>query len=459
VSQVSAESTAALLAGRYQLIECVGSGGMATVYRAEDITLGRTVAIKVLQGTADGGSNRAARSETSVLASLSHPGLVTLFDAHLVPGEDDFLVMEYVDGPTLAERLREGPLSPVETARLGAELGEALHVVHGAGVVHRDVKPSNVLLCAPSAPGRTFRAKLADFGIAYLLGEARTTSPGMVVGTAAYLAPEQLRGAAPEPPADVYALGLVLLEALTGTRAFPGGSAAEVLAARHAGAVTIPGTVPADWAALIRRMTDVDPAARPSALDVALEASALATDARIPILPATLPLTEAPTTGEAATAPVTVEEARVAQAPRTERRRRAAILLPLAAVAAAALGVGVWATGTLESSPPAARIAGVPSLQKPAPAASDAPAPEQPAVVPPAPETVGNGNAGNGDGAKEQKDAANGAEEERKRAAEAAKQAEEAQKKAAEEERKQAEEAQKKAEEAPQPGEDDVAEE
>ncbi|MER7796240.1 protein kinase [Microbacterium sp. NPDC096154] len=270
------DATAALLDGRYRLIECVGAGGMSRVYRAEDVTLGRIVAVKMLHADVDGGSAERARGEVAVLASLSHPALVTLFDAHVVPGKPDYLVMEYVDGPTLGDVLREGPLAPGETAGLATELAEGLHAAHRAGIVHRDIKPSNVLLSPTDLPDRRFHAKLADFGIAYLLDGDRVTSPGMVVGTAAYIAPEQARGEAPTPAADIYALGLVLLEALTGASAFPKTTPVASLVARQTTAPVIPASVPPGWAGLLGRMTATDPAERPSAAAVAGETSALA---------------------------------------------------------------------------------------------------------------------------------------------------------------------------------------
>ncbi|HAQ59291.1 MAG TPA: serine/threonine protein kinase, partial [Microbacterium sp.] len=180
-----------VVAGRYRLDEFVGSGGMATVYRATDQRLGRTVAVKVfLQGAAGRGDEARRVSETRLLASLNHHALVTLHDAHLPEEGLAFLVMEYVDGGTLDARLRRGPLSPEDAAALGVELGEALHVVHSAGIIHRDVKPSNILLRAPLTPRGTVRPALADFGIAYLVDTTRLTTPRTAIGTAAYLAPE-----------------------------------------------------------------------------------------------------------------------------------------------------------------------------------------------------------------------------------------------------------------------------
>src|SRR3546814_140705 len=173
--------------------------------------------------------------------------------------------MEYIDGPTLAQRLHDGPLAPGEVAQLAVDLASALHVVHGAGIVHRDIKPSNVLLTPAVLPGGAPRAKLADFGIASLLDRTRVTSPGIVVGTAAYLAPEQVRGEAPAPPADIYALGLVLREALLGERAYPEASGIGAVMARLMTPPTFPEDLDAAWADLLRRMTATEPADRPSA--------------------------------------------------------------------------------------------------------------------------------------------------------------------------------------------------
>ena len=214
-------STGELLDGRYRLEERIGEGGMARVYRAEDTILGRTVAVKILRDPVDGqGEIERARSETTLLASLNHHALVTLFDAHVSEVDGSYLVMEYVEGITLRDRIAEGPIDPGELASLTVDIAEALHVAHSAGIVHRDIKPSNVLLCRSPIPGREWRAKIADFGIAHLLDSNRVTTPGLMVGTVAYIAPEQARGAEPAPSADIYALGLMLIEALTGSRPF-----------------------------------------------------------------------------------------------------------------------------------------------------------------------------------------------------------------------------------------------
>src|SRR5688572_5471821 len=199
---------------------------MADVYEATDHQLQRQVAVKVFRAAAT--SDRARfDAEVVVLAALNHPGLVQVYDAGDQDG-DAFVVLELVEGPTLATRLREvGPLPAVDVADLGAQVADALAYVHERGVVHRDVTPSNVL-CGPDG-----RPRLADFGIARLVDTTRVTAAATAIGTAAYMAPEQVQGHDVTPAADVYALGLVLLELLTGRRAFEG-TGHEVAVARLA---------------------------------------------------------------------------------------------------------------------------------------------------------------------------------------------------------------------------------
>lgn len=236
--------TAALLDGRYVLHDRVGQGGIATVYRAEDTHLGRIVAIKMIHGEGPVASIERAHTEKALLASLSHPSLVTLYDAQLVPGRPQYLVMEFVDGPTLAARMAEGPLPPRDVARITRDLAEGLAAVHAAGIVHRDVKPSNVLL-ARGRSGRPLAAKLADFGIATSIEDTRLTTPGIVLGTLTYMAPEQLRDAAPGTPVDIFALGLVVLEALSGETGYAAlGSGRAAAIARLAQPPRISETVP-----------------------------------------------------------------------------------------------------------------------------------------------------------------------------------------------------------------------
>ena len=176
-----------------------------------------------------------------------------------------------------------------------AELAEALHAVHDAGIVHRDIKPSNVMLAPSPLPGRQCRPKLADFGIAYLLDSTRLTTPGMLIGTVAYIAPEQVRGQQPAPPADIYALGLVVLEAITGQRAYPNAAGHEAIAMRLTVAPTVPDSLDPGWKRLLTAMTATDPALRPTSLEVAVAASALIAPPGATGLTAVLPVTDQPT--------------------------------------------------------------------------------------------------------------------------------------------------------------------
>ncbi len=251
--------------GRYRVTGTLGHGGMASVYRAVDEMLGREVAVKVFRiGPVDHGERARAEAEIQVLASLRSPALVTLYDAALddVDG-DSYLIMELVPGSDLATRLREGPLDTVTTARVGAQIAEGLAAAHAQGVVHRDVKPANVLLESDGT-----HVKLADFGIALLRDSARVTGTGTVMGTAAYIAPEQVMGQPITGKADVYALGLVLLETLSGKRPFPG-SAVESATARLARSPEIDQHLPTAWRTLLHVMTATDPDERPTAAEAA----------------------------------------------------------------------------------------------------------------------------------------------------------------------------------------------
>ncbi|WP_448006558.1 serine/threonine-protein kinase [Agromyces bauzanensis] len=266
------------LGERYRLDGLIGRGGMASVYRGEDLALGRPVAVKVFAEAAEGIDDaERRRSETALLASLAHRALVRLYDAAHDPGSGrEFLVMELVDGRDLREALKLGPLGSADAAGMLADLAEALHVIHERGIVHRDVKPANVLLEPAHLPSRTWNAKLADFGIARLIDDARLTRTGLLVGTPGYLSPEQVTGAPPGPAADVYSLGLLVLEARTGETAFPG-PAVEAASARLVRDPDVPASLGGDWVALLRAMTTREPTGRPSALDVAVAAATLDT--------------------------------------------------------------------------------------------------------------------------------------------------------------------------------------
>jgi serine/threonine-protein kinase len=269
-----------IFGGRYRLIELLGQGGMASVYRAHDTQLGREVTVKLLRPEylRDPDFSSRFRQEAQNAASLSHPNVVTVYDY----GEDPsgpYIVMEFVDGEDLSAILRRnGTLPPAQATRIAASVARALAAAHARGIVHRDVKPGNVLI------GRDGRVKVVDFGIARAISEAQTTLPGTTLGSVHYFSPEQARGEPATEASDQYALGIVLFEALTGSRPWEGDSAASVALARLTGpipdpALTRPGT-PAALAAVVRTALAVDPADRyPSAerMADALDASLTAT--------------------------------------------------------------------------------------------------------------------------------------------------------------------------------------
>jgi serine/threonine protein kinase len=261
-----------VLADRYRLDEQVGSGGMSAVYRATDESLGRTVAIKLFRhDVADAADVRRQDAEMRLVASLSHPGVVTLFDAVADDNDRAFLVLQYVDGPDLRTRLAEGPLGRETTEAIAIDLADALAYVHDFGVIHRDLKPANILLHTGTA--RT-HAMLTDFGIAHLVDGSRLTATGSIMGTAAFLSPEQALGKPLTPASDIYSLGLVLIECLTGKRVFPG-SGLETAAARLSTDPRVPDDLSEAWQSLLREMTAREPEDRPTAAEVAARARAL----------------------------------------------------------------------------------------------------------------------------------------------------------------------------------------
>ena len=269
-----------LLADRFMIESLIGTGGMASVYRATDTALGRTVAVKLFRSDGSAAEPERQSGEIALLASLNHFALVTLFDAGtaMVDGVPRaFIVMELVDGPDLRARIEGGPLPSLDVAMMGADLAEALHYVHEQGIIHRDVKPANVLLATSGFPGRSMHAKLADFGIARLLDETRLTATGSLLGTASYLSPEQALGGAIGAPTDVYSLGLVLLECLTGQRAYPG-TAVESAMARLQRQPEIPNALGRDWIEVLAAMTARDTADRSTAAEASLLLRALATE-------------------------------------------------------------------------------------------------------------------------------------------------------------------------------------
>jgi serine/threonine protein kinase len=251
----------AVVGGRYELGAVLGTGASAQVRRARDRVSGRAFAVKLFHAGASAHDRRRQQREMDALGALRHPGLVAMHDGGVEAGRP-FIVTDLVDGPTLAECIAQRPLGPEQVLRIGADLADALAHVHAGGIVHRDLKPANVLLASDGRP------RLADFGIARALDGTAVTGTGFVVGTAAYLAPEQVRGEEVGPAVDVYALGLVLLESLTGRREYPGALVESAMARLHRAPV-IPEGLPHALTTALQAMTALDPAARPTAAEAA----------------------------------------------------------------------------------------------------------------------------------------------------------------------------------------------
>src|SRR4051812_4294555 len=276
-----------LLGDRYQPVERIAVGGMGEVWRAQDGLLGRTVAVKILrsQYADDPGFRERFRNEARHAAALSHPNVTQVFDFYEGNGDElPYIVMELVSGEPLSERLhREGALDDAETWSILGQTAAALGAAHKAGVVHRDIKPGNILVCPDG------RVKVTDFGIARLANSSTVTQTGLLLGTAQYLAPERVAGESATPASDMYALGVVGYECVTGRPPFEGDNVAVLQAIQLGRAPAIPDGVSPAMRELITTLMDKDPAARPSDGDaVAAQAQRLgqqvATPAPAPVV-------------------------------------------------------------------------------------------------------------------------------------------------------------------------------
>jgi tRNA A-37 threonylcarbamoyl transferase component Bud32 len=253
--------------GRYRVVATLGRGAMGEVYAAIDDVLGREVAIKTLRGVNGELSARMFderfRHEARAIASLAHPGVVQVFDVDIA-ASPPFLVMERVAGPSLAARLDDGPLAIDEVRALGVQIGHALAAAHERGIVHRDVKPANILAAGAG------RWKLADFGVAHV-PDSSLTLTGQFVGSPAYAAPEALTRGQLGPPGDVYGLGAVLYQAACGRwpRSEPSSPGIAALLAPPPSLIGLAPHVPPALAAAIERALDPDPTKRPTAAELA----------------------------------------------------------------------------------------------------------------------------------------------------------------------------------------------
>jgi serine/threonine-protein kinase len=355
------------------------------VWRGTDLVLERVVAVKLLRPeyAQDEECLARFRAEGRHAALLSHPNIAQVYDyVEKAPPLAGFLVMELVDGQSLARLLAGGSMDPARTMGIIAQAAGGLRAAHAAGLVHRDIKPGNLLV------SRDGHVKITDFGIAQAPGSARVTRTGMLVGTAAYLAPERASGGPATPASDLYSLGVVAYECLTGQAPFGGEPLAVALAHIQQAMPPLPPSVPAAVAALVTDLTAKDPAARPpSAGDVCDRAERWRTAPSRP--PAAAPAAPMPAAGpkvpnEPGGQPPGLGNPAGAR-PRRPRRlssarapARAAVVL--SAIVLAALGWGLATThGSAPDHPvspdthPAAPSAGSPGAAGPSPAASPSP--------------------------------------------------------------------------------------
>ncbi|HEY6731132.1 MAG TPA: protein kinase [Solirubrobacterales bacterium] len=267
------EAGAGTLSGRYETGEKLGTGGMSNVYKAIDRILERTVAVKILAEHLSDDERFVARfrREALAVAKLIHPNIVQVYDTGVDDGRH-YIVMEYVEGRSGAQILqRQGPVEPEVAAEIGIQSCAGLDYAHRRGIIHRDVKPGNLMIVGGPVGGGEMVVKLTDFGIARAIEQTRITQVGSVVGTAAYLAPEQVRGEEATPATDVYALGVVLYQFLTGRLPYEGSSLAE-LAVRQQNEKPLPpdtynSEVPHTLGAAVLRALEGDPNRRYASAD------------------------------------------------------------------------------------------------------------------------------------------------------------------------------------------------
>jgi len=255
-----------VLTGRYQLRDRIAVGGAGEVWRAVDVMLDRPVAVKLLRSEFAQHPDTLARfrSEARHAASVTHPGIAQVFDYHDDgPDHPAFLVMELVDGPSLADVLTRGPLNPADAMDVIAQAAAGLDAAHRSGLVHRDIKPANLLLTPDG------QVKITDFGIAHAAGSAPVTRHGMLIGTPAYLAPERIAGQPATPASDLYSLGILAHECLTGTRPYAGTPTEIALAHGQRSLPPLPDHVPPAVGAFVADLTARDPQYRPNSARLA----------------------------------------------------------------------------------------------------------------------------------------------------------------------------------------------
>lgn len=342
-----------LLNGRYELGETIGSGGMGRVHRAVDTRLGRPVAIKILRvgGGEDDATARARfKAEATLAGSLHHPGVAQVYDVgedESSPEREPFIVMQLIDGTPLSRLLTErGAIRPDGVAKIVAQVADALEAAHQTGIVHRDLKPSNIVVTPQG------RAVLVDFGIAWSAGSEPLTQTGSIIGTAEYFSPEQAAGRPATARSDLYSLGIVAYQCVTGSSPFRRETPVATAMAQLTGDLPpMDDSVPASLRTLIESLTQKEPDDRPSsAAIVASLANAETSPGTEIIAPVTtaMPTTAASTSVQPAAA-VAPPPPPVLPPPSQpdERDRRSSRWLPLAIVAVLVLLAGVFAVQAL----------------------------------------------------------------------------------------------------------------
>src|SRR5579859_3962697 len=298
---------ATLLDGRYLLGEQIGAGGFCEVWRATDTVLTRPVAVKMLHaGYAHQPEARARfKAEARHAGALSHQNIACVYDYGEPAREVSYLVMELIEGPSLAAMLAAGSVDAARTMDIVSQVAAGLQAAHGAGLIHRDIKPANIMFTSQGA------VRITDFGIAHAVGSAPLTATGLLMGTPGYMAPERVAGAQAGPASDLYALGIVAYECLAGARPFSGPPLEVAIAHRDRPLPPLPAWLPAEVAEFVMVLTAKDPALRPASAGLVADQARRLRDHLVPITIGARPVP----TG----APPTITDA-------TERRARSAVL-------------------------------------------------------------------------------------------------------------------------------------